>query len=75
MPTWKSSELSSIVSGEVVVANHFMRQNSIRVSAGLHGLGFSGNHQPKCDPGSGSIQAVARYRLHPRSPRTRIRKG
>ena len=54
--TWRSSELSSIVSGEVVVAN-FMRQNSFEFNP-ICTVWVSGNHQPKCDPGSGLFRRL-----------------
>ena len=34
-------------------------------------MGQRGNHQPRCDPGSGLFEAVARHRLH---ARTQVRK-
>ena len=53
---WKSAELSSIVSGEVVVANH-MRQNSFQFDP-ICTVWVSGNHQPRCDPGSGLFRRL-----------------
>ena len=53
---WKSAELSSIVSGEVVVANH-MRQNSFEFEP-VCTIWVSGNHQPRCDPGSGLFRRL-----------------
>ena len=49
-------ELSSIVSGEVVVANH-MRQNSFEFNP-ICTVWVSGNHQPRCDPGSGLFRRL-----------------
>ena len=54
--TWRSSELSTIVSGEAVVAN-FMRQNSFEFNP-ICTVWVSGNHQPRCDPGSGLFRRL-----------------
>ena len=53
---WRSSEVSSIVSGEVVTAN-FMRQNSFEFEP-VCTVWVAGNHQPKCDPGSGLFRRL-----------------
>ena len=53
---WRSSEVSSIVSGESVTAN-FMRQNSFEFSP-VSTIWVAGNHQPKCDSGSGLFRRL-----------------
>ena len=53
---WRSSEVSSIVSGELVTAN-FMRQNSFEFEP-VCTVWVAGNHQPKCDPGSGLFRRL-----------------
>ena len=53
---WRSSEVSSIVSGELVTAN-FMRQNSFEFEPTCT-VWIAGNHQPKCDSGSGLFRRL-----------------
>ena len=53
---WRSGEVSSIVSGELITAN-FMRQGSFEFEP-VCTVWVAGNHQPKCDPGSGLFRRL-----------------